>query len=1241
MPCLIYGYNNPMLLTDLIGVRAFPAVVQAAEVRDLLKAGNESDIHDFVTGYLGFDARSRYALSSAVASLSQTERGGAFFLNGVFGSGKSHLLGLIALLADGIGASSFSHTHPQLAKELHGARKRFVVHFSLDDYSPAELSLEGVVHIEIAREWQRRFNQELKIPRPDLRREYFATLEEQLLKRNYQGLLLCVDELSLYLSAKEHIALQADAAFLQFIGQRAARDSACPIHFFAAIQKTVDDIGDIEAYSLSQIRDRFTILPLSLAHLPSLVSLRLIVHKDPGALQKLCREEYAALCKALPRLDFTPTEWETLYPFHPTTITLLEKTVARFFSRTRSAVLFSASAAQELINAPTEPGVRLGKVLPEKVFDYFIPELETHPELHPLLKVWTQWEEEAAELVRDTGETQTLLRLMKTVLLFKIAGVAPTAVQLANVMVLDARLPDEGNYEYAQLLLERILTRGSYLAVERRETNSEAAHLSDRYTIDLGPRISDLARRHLKNSVKQLRFDDARISAALIASCQSEPMPLKSLEIEQLFSVYWKHTPRQIAVQLLQNLPDTNTLTNRLAMLETESGHAKLLLLVLAPFSSQASRRREPFPRNRRYLIWTPRLPTNDELQSAREATAANLLETDPQLLDNRRGRAVVQFLKDNRMTRQTQMARLCRRLLREGVFWFGDGRVLEASETALGEQWQSTLEAIGDLAFPEIFPKFETVAPQARALTPANVQQLCLELLRRPDDDPYFSASLDRLVRTLARPLGVATSEKGRWRFSLPHAELTRELKEQIGERSTLRALETHFARSEWGLPREQLELALCALLRNGELTASDSQGKILVPEKIGFPLGGGVHTLDPGSLLDQQSWVQLRNRLEILGLELKTPTENVGTMPEVLTFSHQRQIKNSLLQKRDELEAETELMQARLRQLQRTLNHSTAQWPTAESTLQKMAELLEQLQSSHETVPLLKAVASLDETALTKLLALWRQLHNQFETELSQLLELHRLLKDPHLIIVPPLQESYNELLHLLDAGEAFFTEESQFFGKARQWRAEYSAIYHEWHCAQHAPARWNSLRRLQNSETIRALHRLSTLRSRSFSNYHHLQKKLQNELAKQCPRDGTLLPGEATCNACNLQLNERVQLNSAQDIEVALTAEIALFHRHLQEEGIRQQLQRDAKSTLLLEWDGQAELLAPLLDDHTLSLLEEAFKPRRKIPRKLQDLTTQLTRCRTRAELESAFQNWLNGTEQPENDDEIILQ
>jgi hypothetical protein len=1215
-----------MKIGELIGARDFPAVVQAADVRALRDEKNVAATRDFIGGFLGFDERSRRALEISLTALSQNQTGSAFFLNGVFGSGKSHLLGLLALLCDDIGHDFFAATHPQLASLLKGFSLRLVVHFSLDDYNATQISLEEITHREIEREWQRRFDETLEIPRADSRSEYFAALGETLTARDCHGLVLCIDELSLFLSAKDHRALQTDAAFLQFLGQRAAHTGSTPsvgtLHFFAAIQKTIEDIGDIEAYSLSQIRDRFQTLPLSLAHLPSLVSHRLIIHKNPIALQSVCCESYQNIARALPRLDFPLSEWETLFPFHPTTISLLEKVVTRFFSRTRSAAIFCAHAAREIINEESN-----ARIPPSGIFDYFLPELEIHPELRPLAEVWQRWQSEIGQLAADKNEAQTLADLMKTLLIFKIAGPAPTAVEIANALLLDAKLPGDGNYQYARVLLERIAERGSHLAVERNETNADFA---DRYSIDWGTRVSELARRHLKNAVSELREDDARIAAYVASCCRDEILPLSTPGVEQAVTIFWQNAPREIAIQTFQTAPKPDWLANRLAMLDRPEAREDLLLIIAAPFAKNFHSQTQI--QNPKLVFWTPRAPTADETKLAREATAAHLLEDDPQLSDNRRGRAISQFLKDARAARETQIAQLAQRLLREGVIHCGDNRVLEAGELAgavNSSGAHAILESIAEFTLPAIFPNFEKIAPRARVLTPGNADSLCLEILRRPNSEPYFAASLERLVRALAQPLGISQAEKGRWEIGELRDDLREEFKAVAQAGSTPAALAAHFAKSDWGLKTEQTNLAICALLRSGELTAQDAKGQPLSPAQIGMPLRRSVQFLQPGKLLDNENWVRLQKLVSVLIAEnLAAPS-----------FAEQERTRQLLLEKRDELQAAAELSQARLRQLQRALNHSTAQWPQAESALQLLAGVLEKLENEADTNQFLLNATAINTKELPPLLARWQTLQEQLESRHADLLSMHRLLRHPRLVAPLELQKPRAEILQLLESGEAILESES-LPELAAKWRAEYSRLYRDWHAAQHEPARWNSLRRLQNCDEMRALERLEHLQSRPFRQAAQVRAAIQIELAKQCPRDGNLLPGEATCNACDLTFGERVSIRPAQEIEAIAENAIIALQSALQEENVCATLARQTGSTPILNWDGTPENLLTLLNNETLAALEIAFKPRRRVTRNLTDLQTQFSRCRTRAEFETAFQNWLDGAEHLAEDDEVQL-
>ena len=1058
------------------------------------------------------------------------------------------------------------------------------------------------------------------------RSEIFAALDEALAAHGLRGLVACIDELSLFLSAREHRVLQGDAAFLQFMGQRSRR---APLWVFAAIQKTMEDIGELETYSLSQISDRFTTLPLSLAHVPSLIEHRLIIRKDAVALHHVCHESFAAITRALPRLEFGRAEWESLYPFHPGTVVLLEQVVARFFSRTRSAVLFCAHAARECIASDST-----ARVLPDALFDYLEPELEGHPDLRPLAAVWSNWRETAHEVAGDANDAGFLLRLMKGLLLFKIAGVAPGVAQLANAVALDAGLPGDGNYEYARVQLEKLRTRGSYLAVERHDGD-----FLDRYAVDLGTRVGEMARRFTRNTMDALPVGDNRIARYAAACCRDEPLPLAAVETTRSYTVMWRNAPRSLAVEVWSGTGSTQALANRVAMLAQPGHEEDALLFLVPPFSDAAPSTVAlheavlalPDARWRAAVIWwTPRAPTHDEWDMAREATAQHLLESDPQLFDNRRGRAILQHLKDDAPQRAAVLSRIAVRLLREGQIRTGASLIVDAAELAGGESWTATLEAIAEFALPQLFTKFESVAPRLRVLTASNCDQLCLDILRRPAHEPFFAPALERAVRAIAEPLGIARAAQGRWRIEALREDLAREIKELTGAGGApLAAIEAHLAKSEWGLRAEQTNVALCALLRAGDLAAFDARGNVLSPAKIGMPLRRALHTLRPGQLLDATLWMRLQELLTTLNGERLGP----------LSFAEQERARAVLTIWREEAVAETELAQARLHQLQRQLGHTPAQWPQTHAAWEQITSLLAALDGTGSTAEALERAAALDAAALRPALTQWRAIINKLEERHTALLSIHALLTHPELAVPPDLQEARAALLNRCDAGEAVL-DDDELLTAAAAWHRHYSEQYRAWHAAQHDAARWTSYRRLAGGDTFRAIEKLGTLTARPFEQSRTVRAALIEELAKGCARDGALRSGEAVCANCRLRHGERLKLRDPRELELILEQGIAVTGSALREAAVRDYLGRQPAGADLLEWDGAGEMLLPLLNDQALSVLDEALRPRRRVTREASALTESFQACRRRSDFYSAFNLWLDGGESLADDDEIDL-
>ncbi len=1247
---------NPPRLTvgDVVAVRHFPTVIQGADIRALRFEDDDDGLNeawpaaqrDFISGYLGFDERARHALEMLLGALARPESGGAFFVNGVFGSGKSHLLGLMTLLADGIGHEDFAQTHPEFAPLVEVFYSRFVMHIALDEYNAERFSLEEIFWREVKMQWQKMGYpiEELHLPENASRAETLLTLQAALAARGMNGMLVCFDELSLFLAAREHHALQGDASFLQFLGQHARRH---PLVVIGALQKTVEDVGELEAYSLSQIRDRYTILPLSLAHLPSLIERRLIQKKDADALHHLNRESFDALSRALPRLDFGRQEWDTLYPFHPPVVGLLESAVSRFFSRTRSAVLFCT----ESINLHADAKSRVGV---EELFEYLEPEMQEHPDLRSLSGVWQEWQAPARELTTDPHEAAHLRLLMQTLLLFKISGHSPTVSQLTNAASLDAGLPGEGDYEYVRTLLERLRTRIGFLAVERAENAGDA--LSDRYTIDLGLRIGEMARRHVRGVLETLDENDSRIANYVLDCCRSNLLPLAALENNPAATVLWRNTPRQFSITLLNGNTTAASLVNRVMALGQPGHESEALLLIAPPFMGAMQRAIALFDEALRVLaqaesktnttnnsnhdarwrnaliLWTPRRATRDELEMARESTAHHLLESDPQLLDNKRGRAILTHLKNGAPQRETALAQIAGRLLREGNVTTGGGVAAGAGEILAGDSWSSALESIADFVLPSVFPRFESIAPTLRVLTPSNAEALCLDVLRRPANAPYFAPALERAARAIAEPLGIARVEAGRWRITEGRADLVKEILEVCSSGAALTHVEAVFAKSAWGMVGEQTHLVICALLRAGQLVATDVRGQNLAPSQIGMPLARSVRVLRPGRLVSEGAWPRVRKLVALLS----------GDQLGALSFAEQQKARALLVAWRETALAETELAQARLHQLRRVCNHATAQWPRSREIWTEIEKLLAAL-ASDGTPAMLDHVAALNVEILASALQEWRRILTHLDERHADLIEAHSMLNHPALSVPPGLQAQRAELLTRFDVGEAILDDE-ELIADAKEWRAAYATHYKEWHEVQHSPLRFVPYKNLLSGEMLRALDKLAVLQSRPFKEGAEMRSAAQNEWVKACPANPSLPPGDAVCPHCRLRWGERLALRDPRAIARLGDAGIGTLRLAMRESAPRAFLQRSEKGRELLHWneagDGEAESLLPLLDDESLRILDESLRPRRRVMRSQQALLDSLQSCQTRREFADAFSLWLDSGEALTDNDEIEL-
>ena len=750
-------------------------------------------------------------------------------------------------------------------------------------------------------------------------------------------------------------------------------------------------------------------------------------------------------------------------------------------------------------------------------------------------------------------------------------------------------------------------------------------------------RVGEAARRHVRLALAQLQEGDARVVTGALAACRGEELPLAELGAGREVTVFWRNTPRVCDILVAGGEAGAAFIANR-ALALAEPGHAAdLLLVVVPPFSQMPAEIwrevRELLDKNGEarwksaVLCWTPRVPLREEWALARECAAHQLLESDPLLLDNRRGRAILAHLKNGAAQREAALARVAVRLLREGKIVNGAGQSCEAGELLTGAGWVQSLESLAEFALSRAFPSGESLAPRLRILTAANAESLCLELLRRPHREPFFAPSLERVARALAEPLGIAKSAAGRWQMAPPVEEIGTAISTLAAAGAPLGHIEAALAKSAFGLCPEQTHMAVCALLRGGELEALSARGEALAPTQIGMPLRRAVRALRPGTLLDEASWASLRRVVgNLTGEQLSQPS-----------FSEQERARALLLAWRDSTQADAELAQARLNQLRKTCGSGPAQWPRCEEALAAVAHILEALSPGEK---LLERAGAMDDAGLFSKLQEWRAIAAHFEKSQSRWLAGYSALRHPALAFPKELASGRAALLTRFACGEALLNDVS-LPDETSDWLALQGAACADWHRAQHDQKRFVALREFLQSDALRSAARLAQLTSRNFSEGHKLRGETERAATLQCTREGAPPAGQVVCPQCRLLYGQLLELPEVAALTARAERLIISFRAALAEPLVRELLTEHSSGRALLAWSDSGGALLPLLDDETLQLLNHALRPRRKISRSLALLVSSLKLCRTRREYLQTFTTWLDGGESIGENDEVRLE
>ncbi|MBD3244312.1 MAG: hypothetical protein GF331_27220, partial [Chitinivibrionales bacterium] len=499
--------------------------------------------------------------------------GAGCFVQGDFGSGKSHLLAaLTALLERAQGSEKLASGHEGLATFVASGKRLLPVDISLVAFraaTPLERIITGAIEqalrargsdvtlsplrafIEHLRtvldtaESARSFAQSVNIdessldswleehpreayaaglrylshkglPQPEElitdRQEVLAAAMQAVREAGYDGLVLLLDELSEFFRSKpDPAALNEDARMLQLLGELAQRE---PLWVIAAVQESIERTGDIAQATFRKIKDRFPLrFHLSTVHIRDLIQRRLVVKRD-GAAERIL-DIYERFRSHFRGFAMPSEQFLAVYPVHPVTLSLLEG-LGDLFSQHRGIVDFvyarvGGDPSRGIPGILDRPCTEL--LAPDSLYEHFSQRLMELSSFNAYPRhVIPHLDKTIEQCLDEPDDRQLARRLVRMLVLYAIHPTVqpPTARRLAELAA--CTITGQDPDLNAQFIGEAILE--PVAAQSRFLTRRESATrdpLDATFHLGIEEDFGKALRARIDERMRGIRADDSRV----------------------------------------------------------------------------------------------------------------------------------------------------------------------------------------------------------------------------------------------------------------------------------------------------------------------------------------------------------------------------------------------------------------------------------------------------------------------------------------------------------------------------------------------------------------------------------------------------------------------------------------------------------------------------------------------------------------------------------------------------------
>jgi len=446
-------------LKDLLELPPVRTVVKLSDLED-------GTLRDSIKESFVLTGEVRENLSVIFTEISKNN-GQGFFLQGSYGSGKSHFLSILNLILTDISSHSILSPAPDLSERASKIYHRnfLVLTLSLVDYSsneslediissflymklkdPADGDFSGfeqyredILSLVTTRYGSRlesflkekglsreealsgnvnlleEFMEEIKVPYrfKYSRKDIFDRFDRLISSGGYGGAVFLIDELSEFLRSKPAARkFNEDIRFLQYLGEMSSKS---PLWIVAGLQERIEETGEISPYVFNKIKDRYPArLLLTGKHIEDLIKGR-IIKKKPDSMERI-KAIYKNIKNSFSPWPVSEEHFISLYPVHPETVYFLDN-LKFLFSQHRGVVDFihyqiKGDERRGIKGILDEPDDTL--LTPDLIFDHFKLRIKETVELNSYHDiVYRYYEQEMKNLFPDEEDSALAFRIVK------------------------------------------------------------------------------------------------------------------------------------------------------------------------------------------------------------------------------------------------------------------------------------------------------------------------------------------------------------------------------------------------------------------------------------------------------------------------------------------------------------------------------------------------------------------------------------------------------------------------------------------------------------------------------------------------------------------------------------------------------------------------------------------------------------------------------------------------------------